>query len=148
MNMKKTIPILFLLVFTAFSCSKKTMNNTLNQAPDASLTNTRWKLIKLPGLEIHKLDKDAFIQFTTENNRAFGSGGCNNMRGSYSVIKNTLKIGPMASTMMACTPEIMLVESAFSKALTETDNYIISGDSLKLRKGDKVLAELAALYLQ
>jgi heat shock protein HslJ len=146
--MKKAFPILTLLLITIFSCSKKTLNTSSNQVPDAPLTNTRWKLIKIPGMEMPLLNKDAFIQFTTDNNRAFGSGGCNNMRGSYSLTGKNLKIGQMASTMMACSPEIMQVESAFSKALTETDSYSISGDSLKLKKGDTVLAELAALYLR
>jgi len=146
--MKKVFPILILLVITAFSCSKKTMNTSTGQIPDAPLTNTRWKLIKLPGMEMPLLQKDAFIQFTTENNRAFGSGGCNNLMGSYTVSEKKLKLGQMASTMMACTEDIMKVEDAFSKALTETDSYSISGDSLKLKKGDTVLAELAALYLR
>jgi heat shock protein HslJ len=146
--MKKVFPFLILLVITAFSCSKKTLNTSTSQIPDAPLTNTRWKLIKLPGMEMPLLQKDAFIQFTTENNRAFGSGGCNNLMGSYTVSEKKLKLAQMASTMMACTQEIMQVESAFSIALTETDSYSISGDSLKLKKGDKVLAELAALYLK
>jgi heat shock protein HslJ len=54
----------------------------------------------------------------------------------------------MASTMMACTPEIMKVEDALYKALTEADNFIISGDNLQLRKGDTILAEFEALYLR
>ena len=70
------------------------------------------------------------------------------MRGSFTLTGKKLKIGPMASTMMACTPEIMQLEREFSKALTETDSYIISGDSLELRKGDTVLAKLEALYLR
>ena len=146
--MKKALPILILMVSTAFSCSNKTLNTTSNQMPDAPFTNTRWKLVKLPGMEMPSLNKDAFIQFTTENNRAFGSGGCNNLMGSYTLTEKKLKISQMASTMMACTEDIMKVEDAFSKALIETDNYSISGDSLKLRKGDTVLAELAALYLR
>jgi heat shock protein HslJ len=145
--MKKILPFLILVVTISLSCSKKTLNTTSNQIPDASFTNTRWKLVKLPGIEMPALTKDAFIQFKTEDNRAFGSGGCNNLMGSYTVSEKKLKISQMASTMMACTPEIMKVEDAFSKALTETDNYSISGDTLKLLKGDLVLAELAALYL-
>lgn len=146
--MKKVFPILVLMVITAFSCSKKTMQTSSGQIPDAPLTNTRWKLIKLPGMEIPLLEKDAFIQFRKENNRAFGSGGCNNLMGSYTVSEKKLKLSQMASTMMACTPEIMQVERAFSKALAETDSYSVSGDSLMLMKGDTVLAEMEALYLK
>jgi heat shock protein HslJ len=42
----------------------------------------------------------------------------------------------------------MQLERAFSKALTETDSYSISGDTLKLLKGDTILAEFEALYLR
>lgn len=146
--MKKVIPLLILLSTFTISCSKKTMSSSTKNVPDAPLTNTRWKLVKLPGLEMPRLPKDAFIQFDSTEKRAFGSGGCNNLFGGYKNEGLSLKFGSMGSTMMACPPEIMKVETAFSAALKETDNYIISGDRLTLRKGETVLAEFEALYLQ
>lgn len=146
--MKQLMTLVILIAAVSISCSKKNMANSTGNVPDASFTNTRWKLVKLPGTVIPELRKDAFITFATENNRAFGSGGCNNMNGGYKLDGNKLKIGPMASTMMACTQEIMQLEDNFSKMLIETDNYIISGDKMQLRKGENVLAEFEALYLK
>ena len=146
--MKKAFPLVLFIAIAGISCSKKTKTMTENQKTDASFTNTRWKLVKLPGIELSQLRKDAFIQFEPEKNHAFGSGGCNNMQGTYTLKGKTIKIGPMASTMMACSPEIMKVEDGFYKALTEVDNFIISGDILELRKGDTILAEFEALYLR
>jgi heat shock protein HslJ len=140
--MKKVIPLLILLSTFTLSCSKKNMSNSTKNVPDSPLTNTRWKLVKLPGMEMPPLHKEAFIQFDSTEKRAFGSGGCNNLFGGYKQEGNTLKFGQMGSTMMACPPEIMKVESAFAAALTETDNFIIAGDTLKLRKGETILAEL------
>ena len=140
--MKKVIPLLILLSTFTLSCSKKTMSNSTKNAPDSPLTNTRWKLVKLPGMEMPPLHKEAFIQFDSTEKRAFGSGGCNNLFGGYKQEGKTLKFGAMGSTMMACEPEIMKVESAFAAALKETDNFILAGDTLRLRKGETILAEL------
>jgi len=146
--MKKAFPLVLFIAFTGISCSKKTTTMAENQKTDASFTNTRWKLVKLPGIVLPQLKKNAFIQFEPEKNQAFGSGGCNNMRGTCTLNGKSLKIGPMASTMMACTPEIMKTEDAFYKALTDVDNFTISGDNLQLRKGDTILAEFKAIYLK
>jgi copper homeostasis protein (lipoprotein) len=146
--MKKAFPLVLFIAIAGISCSKKTTTNTENQKTDASFTNTRWKLVKLPGIELLPLKKDAFIQFEPKKNQAFGSGGCNNMQGTFTLKGKSLKIGPMANTMMACTPEIMRVEDGFHKVLTEVDNFFISGDKLQLKKGGTVLAELEALYLK
>ncbi len=140
--MKKVIPLLIVLSTFTMSCSKKTISNSTKNVPDTSLTNTRWKLVKMPGLEIPPLHKEAFLQLDSTEKRAFGSGGCNNLFGGYKQDGSSLKFGPMGSTMMACEPEIMKVESAFSAALTETDNFIIRGDTLMLRKGETIVAEL------
>ena len=140
--MKKVIPLLILLSTFTISCGKKTMSSSTKNVENAPLTNTRWKLVKLPGMEMPTLHKDAFIQFDSTEKRAFGSGGCNNIFGGYKQAGNSLKFGPMGSTMMACPPEIMKVESAFAAALKETDNFMIAGDTLMLRKGETIVAEL------
>ena len=140
--MKKVIPLLILLSTFTISCGKKPIGSSTKNVPDAPLTNTRWKLVKLPGMEMPPLHKEAFIQFDPTEKRAFGSGGCNNIFGGYEQAGNSLKFGPMGSTMMACPPEIMKVESAFTAALKETDNFMIAGDMLMLRKGETILAEM------
>ena len=115
-----------------------------SKKPDAPLTNTRWKLVKLPGMELPQME-DAFIRFF--DGKSSGSSGCNRFTGTFSEEGKKLKLGPQAGTRMMCTPEIMNVETAFLKALSETDGYLISGDHMQLKKGETILADFEALYL-
>jgi heat shock protein HslJ len=56
----------------------------------------------------------------TEAGEAFGSGGCNNFRASYSLDDGTFRFGPVAATRRACPPPQMQQETAFFAALEAT----------------------------
>ena len=117
--------------------------------PAASFDNTRWKLIKLTGMDsLPDLQKDVFIQFNAADSSFKGYAGCNNMMGKYTTNGNKLTIGPAAMTRMMCAPENMNVENGLSKAITETENFIINEDHLQLKKGNELLAEFQALNLK
>ena len=120
----------------------------MNNKPDADFGNTRWKMVKLAGLEVFPvLKKDVFIQFDDLASQFHGHAGCNNLRGSYTKEEGKLKIGPAAMTRMFCEGPGMQVEDIFSKKLDQIDNYQIDGDRLTLRKGKEFVAEFEALYL-
>lgn len=71
-----------------------------------------------------------------------GNAGCNEYNGPYTVTGNQVKIGPLASTMKACSePEgIMDQESQFLAALQSAATYTIEGSVLELRTADGALA--------
>ena len=46
-----------------------------------------------------------------------GNSGCNRYRGSWKQDGATIKLGPLASTMMACPPALMDTEQKFLKTL-------------------------------
>ena len=46
-----------------------------------------------------------------------GQSGCNRYRGSWKQDGATIKLGPFASTMMACPPAVMDTEQKFLKTL-------------------------------
>ena len=46
-----------------------------------------------------------------------GNSGCNRYRGSWKQDGATIKLGPFASTMMACPPAVMDTEQKFLKTL-------------------------------
>jgi heat shock protein HslJ len=71
-----------------------------------------------------------------------GKSGCNNYNGSYTVNGNQIKIGPLASTMMACSdPEgIMDQEQQYLGALETAATYQIENNVLELRTADGALA--------
>jgi len=79
-------------------------------------------------------DNEATALF--EDGRVTGSGGCNSYQGTYETGQaeghNTLKIGPLAATMMMCDPAIMDQEDAFLSALQAATAYRLEDGSLVL----------------
>lgn len=73
-----------------------------------------------------------------------GNGGCNNYSGPYTVDGDKIKIGPLASTMMACTdPDgIMEQEAQYLSALQMAETYQVEGKVLELRRSDQTLVAL------
>ena len=148
--MKSTMFFFLAFGLATVACHKKPVN-TQNTAMNASASfdNTRWKLVKLPGIDsLPQLQKDAFIQFKKADSSYHGNAGCNNFSGRYTLVGNKLTLGPAAMTRMMCPPENMNVENQFTKAIRDTDQYLITGDHLQLKKGEQVLAEFEALYLK
>lgn len=67
-----------------------------------------------------------------EGGRVSGFSGCNRFMGSYTLDRDSVLIGPLAGTMMACPEPQMAIEKAFLGALTGTLHYAISKDRLTL----------------
>ncbi len=70
-----------------------------------------------------------------------GNGGCNKYNGTYTVTAKQIKIGPLASTRMACAdPEgVMDQEALYLAALETADTYKVEGTQLELRTKDGAL---------
>jgi len=103
----------------------------------ATLAETKWKLILLNGKVVtQKGKKDYFIKLNSKDGRFTAFAGCNSIMGSY-VMPSAfgLSFSNVAMTRMACPN--MDLETRFSKALEETDRYIIKDNILKLHKGKK-----------
>jgi heat shock protein HslJ len=62
-----------------------------------------------------------------------GNAGCNTYNGTYEVTGTTMKIGPLATTMMACEPDVSAQEANYLAALARVTKYTIRGDQLELR---------------
>jgi heat shock protein HslJ len=71
-----------------------------------------------------------------------GGAGCNTYSGPYTVNGNQIKIGPLASTRMACgdPPGIMEQEQQYLAALETAATYQIERTVLELRTADGALA--------
>jgi heat shock protein HslJ len=84
------------------------------------------------------------IQFGADGTVS-GKSGCNTFTGPYQTGGASLTIGPLATTRMACTPEIMDQEQAYLAALAATKSYRIVGTTLTLSDAAGVrMAEFAA----
>ncbi|SFE23083.1 META domain-containing protein [Spirosoma endophyticum] len=110
-----------------------------------SLTETRWVLVDVQGQPVKSsgTDRDASIQFTDADHKVTGSTGCNRMFGTYELPDaGKIKFVGIGSTKMAC-PD-MSTESAFVKALEQTNAYSISGNELQLKNDQTLVARLQA----
>ena len=97
------------------------------------LAGTEWQLIQLGGKAV-KPD---------EGNRLTGVGACNRLTGAYKTDgKRTLKIGPLAATMMACPG--MDEEDAFTKMLESVTHYDMDGPMLLLLSDGELRAVFQA----
>lgn len=107
------------------------------------LTGTEWQLIKLGGKSITPEAGTFTITLLAQDHRIAGVGACNRLMGSYEEgKKGALKIGQMASTMMACPG--MDLEQEFTKALQSTTHYDMDGPTLLLLNDGEIQAVLQA----
>jgi heat shock protein HslJ len=70
-----------------------------------------------------------------EDGNASGFGGCNTFTGGYELDGDSISIGPLAGTLMACEVQKMAVEGAYMPALEAADAWSIDGDELVLSSG-------------
>ena len=70
-----------------------------------------------------------------------GSAGCNNFHGPYEATASSIKIGPLASTLVACpTPELATQEQHYLAALQLATTYKLTGARLDLYRQDGGIA--------
>jgi len=102
---------------------------------NTSLSPDRWHAIEIDGRPAVTVGatQRPWIGFDVDSGRVSGFGGCNRFSGSYAMTGSSLKFGAMAMTRMACGDAVLNAqESAFAAALHDTDNYVISADTLTL----------------
>jgi len=107
--------------------------NVTYGAVEGGLEGTTWVLDDtLPTTEVTAVFKDGQVS---------GSAGCNTYSGPYVMdpVQGTIKIGPLAATMMMCAPEIMDQENQFLEAMETATRYQVSGDTLTLFYPDGTL---------
>lgn len=115
--------------------------------PDQPLEGVAWRLSQLDGQPVAVSGQDQrapFLQFDARNRRVSGSGGCNRLNGAYQSGPGTLRIGPVASTRMACLDQgTGERENRFFAVLEATRGYRIVGRLLTLTgEGGQSLAVL------
>jgi heat shock protein HslJ len=68
-----------------------------------------------------------------------GNAGCNTYNGTYEVTGTKMTIGPLATTRMACEPDVSTQEANYLAALGRVTTYTIRGDQLELRDDEGAL---------
>ena len=95
------------------------------------LEGTEWALAS--GVDVPE-DADPPTLLLEEGN-ASGFGGCNTFTGGYELDGDSISIGPLAGTLMACELQKMTVEGAYMPALEAADAWSIDGDELVISSG-------------
>jgi hypothetical protein len=77
---------------------------------------------------------DTTITIEFGENEVSGTGGCNHYGGSYQVSGNSLTIGDVFATEMACPepPGVLEQEGDYLAALNLADSYQLTGDQLEI----------------
>jgi heat shock protein HslJ/uncharacterized membrane protein len=101
--------------------------------PASPLEGTTWRLDAPGGPAGDAKDARATpptVRFA--DGRASGFSGCNRFNGAFKRDGDTLTVGPLAGTMMACPEPRMAIEKAFLDGLSGTHRVAIAGDRLTL----------------
>jgi copper homeostasis protein (lipoprotein) len=102
----------------------------------APLRGTTWRLLALGGEMVvprQPPDRAIELQLSAENLRLTGSGGCNRLMGGFSLEGETIRFSQLASTRMACSPEVMALEQRYTEALALVRHWSIDKRSLLLQ---------------
>jgi heat shock protein HslJ len=113
------------------------------KAQSQDLAGTSWEVI---GYNNGKQAVTSVLAGTTltaefgKNGSLSGNSGCNTYNGTYTVTGDQIKIGPLATTRMACPQEIMDQETQYLAALQTAATYRVEGTGLDLRTQEGALA--------
>lgn len=95
------------------------------------LSATAWRPSHIGEMTL-AADVDLYIQFETDGELA-GFAGCNRFFGSYELTENTIKIGPLGTTRMACPPDVTAFEFSFIEALQSAATVARADTRIALR---------------
>jgi heat shock protein HslJ len=131
-TMPRVILLGLLAILTVAGCG-----DDQDGAPAASsLPDSPWTLVS--GIDVERWDA-APPGVTFAKAQLSGSTGCNRFTAGYTVDADTLAIGDVAATQMACTGAAAAVERAFLDALGQVTSWRLDGDELVLEGGAEPL---------
>lgn len=143
----KTLLLFATLLFALSSCTNQ--GSTTNEPdpaapadPTDTLVGVHWQLKTLnakPLADYPAQNKEPYIMFANDGNRVEGTGGCNGMGGTYTLLSNNqILFSELVSTKMAC-PD-MTLETDIQIFLMDTITYSITRDELILTRADTPLS--------
>lgn len=110
------------------------------QFPDDRMENIRWIPVEIAGQTVDEsieFHRPPSVLFSFNTSHIHGSGGCNTFFGGYKRDGYALEAKNIASTAMACTPELMDFEQALFGALNNVKSWSASEHHLSLLDADE-----------
>lgn len=98
-----------------------------------------WEITSIEGVD--DLGDNIPTIFFANDGKANGNGSCNKFNGSYTLnaYNNSIKIGPLMATRMACPGNE--VENAFMMQVNTITKYEVKGKDLYLYNGDQLIMQ-------
>jgi heat shock protein HslJ len=96
----------------------------------AELAGSEWRPVRL-GAAAWADDAGVFVRFGGDGQIA-GSAGCNRFTGRYALADDTIEIGPLAATQMACPEPVMARERLLFEALERARSFLRNRTELTL----------------
>ena len=127
----------FILYFDVIYSAKQTI--TLFERP--------WITTEINGkfIEVDSPNRPA-IYFDAKNKRFAGADGCNKIQDSFDSNNQHLKLGQIASTLMACHGAQDTISREYNDALAQTNRYEVKGHELKfLDKSGQTLVKFVTV---
>lgn len=106
-----------------------------------ALVGAQWSVADLAGGRV--IDGARITMTFDASGFLFGGGSCNRYRASYTVDGQSIRIGPAASTMMACSPALMDQERKFLDLLAAATRFEVTpngGLRLETQDGKAITA--------
>ena len=94
----------------------------------AYFVGSEWALTSLGGTPVNS-DGVPTLAFA-EAGKVSGNATCNRFTGPVELGDGTIRVGALATTKMACTPELAPQESAYLLALQNADKVAVEGEEL------------------
>jgi heat shock protein HslJ len=101
--------------------AKTTANSPHTSADSFSLAGSEWHLEDLSGSRVLE-DAQATLAFP-EPGKVAGNGSCNRFFGTAEINGPAIKLGPLASTRMACAEEVMNQETKYLQTLQSAERF-------------------------
>ncbi|MDR2823932.1 MAG: META domain-containing protein [Prevotellaceae bacterium] len=146
--MKKCFKLLGIIGLSVIMITSCTSKKSAVAVTNDEITGKYWKLVELNGVTVSaEISQTPYIMFDATANRITGTGGCNQLMGSYTLEKEVKRVhfSDVAATLKACLGEN--VDSELNKVLEVADNYSISADGKRLTLNRARMAPLAAFEL-
>ena len=120
-------------------------------AVPAPLLDTYWKLVQLgdgPHVSAYDNQPEPHLVLETGSGRFHGAGGCNRLRGNYSLDGRWLRFSAVGGTRMACV-QGMRREQLLLATLAQVSSYAVQGQKLVLSDAEgRALLRFEAVYLR
>lgn len=107
-----------------------------NQEGEAALDGKTFTARTVTG---HDLVAGSDLMLTFEDGQVAVQAGCNNLFGAYVYNQGNLEVAEMASTMMACEPDLMAQDTWITDYLEASPAAVLDGDTLTLTSGDTTI---------